>query len=103
MRPARHLVPFGPASILALCLCLGSASLTACGSSGGGGTGTGAGGSGGSSAGDCFDYTGFVTTTPTVTFAADVLPIFSNSCGISSACHGCNDGSTCTDSGISPY
>lgn len=39
-------------------------------------------------ANDCFDYTGFNATTPTVSFKTDVLPIFRNSCGLSSVCHG---------------
>jgi hypothetical protein len=101
MRPVRLLVPFIPAAILTVPLCLGAATLTACGSSGGKST-SGTGGNGGGASSDCFDYTGFQTT-PTVGFAADVLPIFSNSCGISSVCHGCDDSSTCTDSGIKPY
>jgi hypothetical protein len=98
MRPVRLPVPFLPASILTASICLGLATLTACGGSGG----TGAGGSGGGASDDCFDYTGFVTT-PAVSFSADVLPIFSNSCGISAVCHGCTDSPTCTDSGIKPY
>jgi hypothetical protein len=34
----------------------------------------------------CFDYSTF--TPSTVTFKADVLPIFRNSCGLSMSCHG---------------
>lgn len=37
---------------------------------------------------DCFDYTTFDGTTPVVGFAADVLPIFQQSCSLSSSCHG---------------
>ena len=37
---------------------------------------------------DCYDYTGFDTTTPVVSFKTDVLPLFRNSCGLSSVCHG---------------
>lgn len=43
-----------------------------------------------STPGGCYDYTGFDGTTPTVTFAADVLPIFQSSCGLSTSCHGSN-------------
>lgn len=51
---------------------------------------TGCDGSGGSgaSAGQCFDYTSFDGTTPTVSFATDVLPILRTSCGVSTSCHG---------------
>jgi hypothetical protein len=35
----------------------------------------------------CFDYASFDGTTPVVGFAADVLPIFQQSCSLSSACH----------------
>lgn len=41
-----------------------------------------------SSINDCFDYTKFDSATPTVSFRTDVLPIFRNSCGLSSVCHG---------------
>jgi hypothetical protein len=34
----------------------------------------------------CFDYSSFSAST--VTFKADVLPIFRNSCGLSGSCHG---------------
>jgi hypothetical protein len=72
------------------------ASMAGCGSSGGGGGGTtgSGGGSGGSatSGGDCFDYSSFDGTTPTVHFAADVLPIFRLSCGLSMSCHGDESG-----------
>jgi hypothetical protein len=37
---------------------------------------------------DCYDYTTFNSTTPTVSFRTDVLPIFRNSCGLSMVCHG---------------
>ena len=40
--------------------------------------------------GDCGDYATFDGTSPTTTFKADVLPIFRQSCGISSSCHGVN-------------
>jgi hypothetical protein len=36
----------------------------------------------------CYDYTKFTGTTPTVSFKTDVLPIFQNSCGLATACHG---------------
>jgi hypothetical protein len=66
-------------------------------STGGGGSGGGTGGSGGAGAGGgtggsvnalCFDYSTFDGTMPTVSFKADVLPIFQRSCGISLSCHG---------------
>jgi hypothetical protein len=41
-----------------------------------------------SSGGDCYDYTTFDGTAPAVHFQADVLPIFRQSCGLSSSCHG---------------
>jgi len=71
------------ASSLALAAALGISSLTACGGSGGAGAA-----GGGSPGGDCFDYTSFDGTTPAVSFNADVLPIFRNSCGLSASCHG---------------
>ena len=66
------------------------------GSSTGGAGGTtlvGPGGSGdpaGSGGADpsCFDYGSFDGANPTTSFAADVLPIFQQSCGLSTACHG---------------
>jgi len=36
----------------------------------------------------CHDYTSFNSASRTVGFAADVLPIFRRSCGLSGACHG---------------
>lgn len=64
----------------------GSTSTSGSGGSGGGGatTTTGAGGT----PEGCYDYTAFDSTTPTVSFQADVLPIFQKSCGLSSSCHG---------------
>jgi hypothetical protein len=94
-----------PAPIVTFSLGLAALALAACTKSTGSGTGghtTGSGGSGGAAAGDCFDYTGFQTT-PAVSFGTQVLPIFRNSCGISSVCHGCDDSDTCTDSGVKPY
>lgn len=60
--------------------------LVAAACSGSGSSGSTSGG-GGNDPGGCFDYTGWDGTTPTVTFAADVLPIFQTSCG-QSVCHG---------------
>jgi hypothetical protein len=48
-------------------------------------TSSGAGAAGPSA---CFDYAGFDATTPTVSFKTDVLPIFRQSCGLSTSCHG---------------
>ena len=61
--------------------------------------------SSGGSANDCYDYTSFDGTTPTVSFKTEVLPIFRNSCGISSVCHGCDPTMTpnCTTGGVSPF
>ncbi len=46
-------------------------------------------GCGGGEAADdtCHDYSSFNGMSPTVGFSADVLPIFRNSCGLSTACH----------------
>jgi hypothetical protein len=67
-----------------------TAALAACGG-GGSGTGGTAGsttGTGGDAPNGCFDYASFDGTSPAVGFAADVLPILRNSCGLSSSCHG---------------
>lgn len=61
------------------------------GGGGGGGGGTTSSGGGGTPEG-CFDYTGFDGATPVVSFQSDVLPIFQKSCGLSSACHGVENG-----------
>jgi hypothetical protein len=76
------------ASFIAVSAALGVSSLTACG-----GSGSGGGNGGGSAVNDCFDYTSFDGTTPSVSFKTDVLPIFRNSCGLSDACHGSESGS----------
>lgn len=36
---------------------------------------------------ECFDYASFDTMSPAVTFSGDVLPIFRQSCGLSTSCH----------------
>ena len=59
------------------------------GSSGGDG-GKGGGGEGGGGADECFDYSTFKGDSPAVSFSTEVLPIFRNSCGLSSSCHGTN-------------
>jgi hypothetical protein len=38
--------------------------------------------------GTCYDYSSFNGMSPAVSFQADVLPIFRNSCGLSPSCHG---------------
>jgi hypothetical protein len=95
MRPTRLTHALLPVSLTVLA---GAASLisSACGSSSSASSG---------GASDCYDYTGFVATTPTVTFSADVLPIFRNSCAISTACHGCDDTAMpgCTSSTYQPF
>jgi len=40
----------------------------------------------------CYDYSSFNSTSKTVKFQTDVLPIFRQSCGLSSACHGAEAG-----------
>jgi hypothetical protein len=53
----------------------------------------GAAGCGGEDGDDsCYDYASFTGATPAVSFSADVLPIFRNSCGLSGACHGTQAG-----------
>jgi len=89
----RNLVHFLPLSLL-----LGAFGLVpaGCGTSASGGTGGATGSTttttgsttSSSSGGDCFDYTSFDGTTPTVSFKTDVLPIWRQSCGLSTACHG---------------
>lgn len=71
-------------------LIVAAASATALSTSGcdGGGGGTGGGGTGGGANAECFDYSSFDGTTPAVSFKADVLPFFQQSCGVSTACHG---------------
>lgn len=59
----------------------------ACGPSTPSTSSSGASGPGGSGAA-CFDYGAFDGATPTVSFQTDVLPIFRQSCGLSSSCHG---------------
>lgn len=52
------------------------------------GAGGGDGGGGGANEPPCFDYSEFDPNAATVTFHADVLPVFRNSCGLSDTCHG---------------
>ncbi|WP_437983990.1 hypothetical protein [Sorangium sp. So ce117] len=47
----------------------------------------------GPAATECFDYSKFDGTTPEVSFAGEVLPIFQRSCAFSSTCHGAEAGS----------
>jgi hypothetical protein len=89
----RLLLPLLPLSLLLGAFGFGAG---ACGSSSSGSA---------SSGGDCFDYTSFDTTMPSVSFKTDVLPIFRTSCGISSVCHGCDTTADpgCTKPGFNPY
>jgi len=99
----RYLLPVLLAFAAACSSSGGSSSST--GSSGSTGSG-GSSGTGGSSGGsDCFDYTGFDTTSPTVSFKSDVVPIFSQSCALSTACHSCDNQGTpgCTTGGYKPF
>jgi hypothetical protein len=91
MRNDRLLLPLLPLSLLVGAFGLVSSS---CG-----------GGSSGGSNSDCFDYSGFAGTTPTVSFSHDVLPIFRTSCGVSSVCHGCDTSAdpACTNPGFKPF
>jgi hypothetical protein len=41
---------------------------------------------------NCYNYASFKEDSPTVSFKTDVLPIFRNSCGLSTACHGAQPG-----------
>jgi hypothetical protein len=77
MRRKRLFTIFLPACLLLGAAAVGSTSLTACGNS-----------TASSAGGDCFDYTSIDLTTPTVSFKTDVLPIFRQSCGLSTSCHG---------------
>lgn len=68
----------------------GSTSSSTSSSSGSSGTTSGSSGTSG-----CVDYSppaGFDATTPTVSFATDVVPIFGMSCGLSVSCHGATTG-----------
>jgi hypothetical protein len=42
----------------------------------------------GPAASECFDYSKFDGSTPEVSFATEVLPIFQRSCSFSATCHG---------------
>ncbi len=91
MANARLTIPVLSALLAASLAIAASGSLAGCG----GGTST-SGGGGGSSCGlgadGCFDYTCFTADMPTVSFKADVLPIFRTSCGLSASCHGSETG-----------
>lgn len=96
-------------SLLGATLALSAATAsTGCGDTGTGGSG-GSGGEGGSDpcaneldADGCFNYDCFVASEQEVSFATDVLPIFEQSCSLSSSCHG-NPSSPETASGYQPY
>lgn len=77
MRRRRLFTIFLPACLLLGGVSVGSTWLTACGNSTSSGSG-----------GDCFDYSSIDLTTPAVSFKTDVLPIFRQSCGLSTSCHG---------------
>ncbi len=66
----------------------------------------GSGGSGGGceelGADKCFDYACFEAPSAEVSFSAEVLPIFEQSCSLSSACHG-NPQSPVGPDGYKPY
>ena len=85
MANARLTIPVLSALLAASLAVAASGSLAGCG----GGTSSGGGGGG---ADGCFDYTGFTADKPTVSFKADVLPIFRTSCGLSASCHGGESG-----------
>lgn len=80
---------YNPASfILASFLVTAATAGTALSTAGCDGNGGGTGGAGGTPDSACFDYSSFDGTTPEVTFQADVLPFFQQSCGVSNSCHG---------------
>jgi hypothetical protein len=54
------------------------------------GTSTSSSSSSGSGNTDCFDYSTFNGASPAVSFKTDVVPIFAQSCALSTACHGCD-------------
>ena len=60
---------------------------------------------GGGAVNDCYDYTSFTGTTPAVSFKTQVVPIFQNSCALSTSCHGCDPtiSSNCTTGGVNPF
>jgi hypothetical protein len=64
--------------------------------------GTSSSGSSGSGNPDCFDYSTFNGASPAVSFKADVVPIFAQSCAVSVACHGCN-AVGCKVGGFTPF
>ena len=79
MVKARQIAPLA-FSLVAMPLALASAgTLTAC-------DGGGSGGEGGA-ADECFDYSAFKGDAPVASFKTDVLPIFRQSCGVSTSCH----------------
>lgn len=80
---------------------LGSLSATSCSDdTGGGGSGTG-GAACGLDADSCFDYSCYQQGQAR-SFATDVLPIFENSCALSTSCHG-DPSSPDPASGYRPY
>ncbi len=84
----------------------GCADDTGTGGSGGSGGAEGGGGSDPCAneldAEGCFNYDCYVATEEVVSFALDVLPIFEQSCSLSSSCHG-NPASPETAAGYQPY
>jgi hypothetical protein len=94
MRNERLLLPLLPISLLLGAFGLVSA---ACG-------GSSSSGSSGSPTSDCVEDANYGTT-PAVNFKTDVLPIFQGSCGLSTACHGCDGVGTpgCTTPGYQPF
>lgn len=56
------------------------------------GSSSGATSSSGGSTSGCFDYTTYDGSAPVVSFATDVLPIFQQSCSLSTSCHGSEAG-----------
>lgn len=62
----------------------------------------GTGGSGCIDAKGCFDYGCYTPSKATKSFKTDVMPIFEQSCSLSSSCHG-NPKSPTTNDGYQPY
>lgn len=97
MANARFTIPL-LFTLLSATLAVGAgSSLAGCGGGGTSSTSTGGEGGGGTcglGADGCFDYSAgcFKADAPVVGFKADVLPILRTSCGLSTSCHGNENG-----------
>lgn len=100
MKPGRSSLP---RMVGVACLALATAVLGAMANTG---CDDGTDGSGGGAtcldAKGCFDYACYTPSKATLSFKTDVLPIFEQSCSLSSSCHG-NPKSPTTNEGYQPY